>query len=105
MGKSKYSLKYLPKYEEDLNEIVDYISFKLQNPISALRLIDKIEKALTDRLSFPLSFEPFQSTKKRKNQYFRIYVDNYTIYYVVIDKVMEVRRILYGKRDANQIIK
>jgi plasmid stabilization system protein ParE len=105
MGKSKYSLKYLPKYEEDLNEIVDYISFKLQNPISALRLIDKIEKAITDRLSFPLSFEPFQSAKKRKNQYYRIYVDNYTIYYVVIDNVMEVRRILYGKRDANQIIK
>ncbi len=105
MGKSKYSLKYLPKYEEDLNEIVDYISFKLQNPISALRLIDKIEKAITDRLSFPLSFEPFQSTKKRKNQYYRIYIDNYTIYYVVIDNVMEVRRILYGKRDANQIIK
>ena len=61
--------------------------------------------AVTDRLSFPLSSEPFQSMKKRKNQYYRIYVDNFTIYYVVIDNVMEVRRILYGKRDAKQIIK
>jgi plasmid stabilization system protein ParE len=83
MGKNKFSLRYLPKYEEDLNEIVDYISIKLQNPESALRLIDKIEKAVTDRLSFPLSFEPFQSMKKRKNQYYRIYVDNYTIYYLL----------------------
>ena len=105
MGKNKFSLRYLPQYEEDLNEIVDYISLKLQNPKSALRLVDKIEKAVTDRLSFPLSFEPFQSMKKRKNQYYRIYVENFTIYYVVIDNVMEVRRILYGKRDANQIIK
>ncbi len=59
MGKSKFRLRYLPKYEEDLNELVDYISFKLQNPESALRLIDKIEKAVTDRLSFQLLFEPF----------------------------------------------
>lgn len=105
MEKNKFSLRYLPKYEVDLNEIVDYISFTLQNPESALRLIDKIEKAVMDRLSFPLSFSPFQSMKRRKNQYYRIYVDNFTIYYVVIDNVMEVRRILYGKRDANQIIK
>jgi plasmid stabilization system protein ParE len=35
MGKNKFSLRYLPKYEDDLNGIVDYISFKLQNPKSA----------------------------------------------------------------------
>ena len=91
-------------YEEDLNEIVDYISFKLHSPETALRLVDKIEKAILDRLDCPLSFEPFQSLKKRRNPYYRIYVDNFTIYYVVIENVMEVRRILYNQRDAYQII-
>lgn len=101
----KFILRYLPKYEEDLNEIVDYISFKLHNSESALRLVDKIEKAIIDRLDCPLSFEPFQSLKKRRNPYYRIYVDNFIIYYVVIENIMEVRRILYNKRDAYQIIK
>ena len=31
MQESKYSLRYLPKYEEDLNEIVDYIIYRLYN--------------------------------------------------------------------------
>ncbi|NLW46254.1 MAG: type II toxin-antitoxin system RelE/ParE family toxin, partial [Firmicutes bacterium] len=88
----KFILRYLPKYEEDLNEIVDYISFKLHNSESALRLVDKIEKAIIDRLDCPLSFEPFQSLKKRRNSYYRIYVDNFIIYYVVIENIMEVRR-------------
>lgn len=104
MGKSNFILRYLPMYEEDLNEIVDYISIKLQNPDSALKLIDKIEKAIADRLFCPLSFEPFQSMRKRENKYYRIYVDNYIVYYVVIKNVMEVRRVLYSKRDATQII-
>ena len=105
MKNDKFILRYLPKYEEDLNEIVDYIVFKLRNPRSALRLVDKIEKAIIDRLDCPLSFEPFQSIKKRINPYYRIYVDNFTVYYVVIGNVMEVRRALYNKRNADQIIK
>jgi len=105
MQKADYTLRYLPLYEEDLNDILDYIVFNLQNPISALKLLDKIEGAIFERLSNPKVFEIFQSMKKRKHPYYRIYVDNYTIYYVVIGKVMEVRRILYNRRDANHIIK
>ncbi len=105
MKNGEYSLRYLPHYERDLNEIVDYISIKLRNPDSALKLVDKVEKAILERLNYPLSFEPFNSIKKRVNPYYRIYVDNFTVYYVVIENVMEVRRILYSKRNATQIIK
>ena len=100
-----YSLRYLPSYEQDLNEIVDYILFKLHNPEGAINLVKRIENAILERLNCPLSFEPFQSNRIRKNPYFRIYVDNFTVYYVVIDEVMEVRRLLYSSRDADRIIK
>ncbi|RJE46575.1 MULTISPECIES: type II toxin-antitoxin system RelE/ParE family toxin [unclassified Dehalobacter] len=96
----KYSLRYIPRFGADLNEIVDYLVFKLHNPDAAVRLINKIENSITERLNWPLSFEPFQSNRKRKNPYYRIYVDNFTIFYVVIDNVMEVRRILYKGRDT-----
>ncbi len=105
MLESKYSLRYIPRYEEDLNKIVDYIVFKLHNPDSAIKLIDKIEDAILKRLNCPLAFEPFQSNRKRKNLYYRIYVDNFVIYYVFIGKVMEVRRILYKGRNAGNLIK
>lgn len=105
MLNDKYKLRYLPKYEDDLNEIVDYIIFKLKNPDSAMKLVEKVESAILERLNCPLSFEPYQSDRKRKNQYYRIYVDNFTVYYVVIEDVMEIRRILYSRRDTKRLIK
>jgi plasmid stabilization system protein ParE len=104
MLNDKYVLRYLPGYEDDLNEIVDYILLKLHNPDAAMNLIDKIENAILERLNCPLSFEPFQSNRKRENPYYRIYVDNFTVYYVVIDNVMEVRRVLYNGRDSDKIV-
>ncbi|ATW27608.1 type II toxin-antitoxin system RelE/ParE family toxin [Candidatus Formimonas warabiya] len=101
----KYALRYIPRFEQDLNEIVDYIVFKLHNPAGAINLINKMENAIVERLNCPLSFEPFQSNRKRKNPYYRIYVDNFTVYYVVIGNVMEIRRVLYRGRDVSKIIK
>jgi len=34
----------------------------------------------------------------------RIYVDSFDVYYVVIDGVMEIRRILYNKRAYLQLL-
>jgi plasmid stabilization system protein ParE len=104
MLESKYILRYLPKYVEDLNAIVDYIVLKLHSPESATNLVNKIEKAILERSYCPLSFEPFKSNRKRKHQYYKIYVDNFVVYYVVIDNIMEVRRILYKSRDADRVI-
>lgn len=58
MMESKFSLRYISKFEEDLNEIVDYITFKLQNQASAKNLTEKIENAILERLNCPLAFEP-----------------------------------------------
>lgn len=105
MPGGKFRLTYLPRFEENLNEIVNYITFKLHNPESAMKLVKKMEKAIEERLKCPLSFEPFQSNRKRQNPYYRIFVDNFTVYYVVIHDLIEVRRVLYSGRDAGKIIK
>src|SRR5690242_1902869 len=105
MIEGKFSLRYIPRFEEDLNEIVDYIVLKLKNQASAKKLVEKIENAITERLNCPLSFEPFQSSRKRKNPYYRIYVENFVVYYVIIGNVMEVRRVLYKRRDVGKIIR
>jgi len=100
-----YKIKYLPRFEKDLEEITDYITFELYSTDSAINLVNRIEKAILERQSCPLSFEPFQSTRKRKHPYYRIYVNNFTVYYVIINDVMEVRRVLYKGRNVHKIIK
>jgi toxin ParE1/3/4 len=101
-----YEIKYLPLFEEDLADIIDYIAISLKNPDAARHLVDTIEQALLERAKCPLSFEPFHSTKKRPMTYYRIYVKNFSIFYVVFesDRIMEVRRIIYSKRDTLEII-
>ena len=52
----EYELRFLPLFEEDLNEIVDYITNVLQNEIAALSFVDAVEQAIRQRLPFAESF-------------------------------------------------
>lgn len=100
----KYKLRYLPLFEDDLYEAVSYIANVLHNPQAAEKLIEETEAAILERSKMPLSFEPYHSVKVRKNAYYRIYVGNYTVFYVVIDDVMEIRRFLYSRRDFDELL-
>jgi len=100
----KFILEYLPLFEQDMAEVRDYIAFELNNPTAALKLINDTEKAIYKRLANPLSFAPYHSVRDRKQPYYRINIRNYSVFYVVIDNVMEVRRFIYAKRNLSAII-
>ncbi len=104
MVNTRYSLRFLPLFEEDLSDTVEYISEKLHNPSAALRLVDDIEIAILNRLEMPLAFAPYHSSKGRKHPYYRINVRNYSIFYVVIGDTMEVRRLIYSKRNIDDFL-
>ena len=103
MKNEKYKLRYLPLFEQDLIQTISYITNVLKNTDAAEKLVNDTEDAIQERLEYPLAFEPFPS-KKRDYPYYRIYIRNYVIYYVVIGDVMEVRRFLYGARDTNRYL-
>lgn len=88
MFSKKYRLSYLPLFYEDLDEKVTYIAEKLKNPKAANDLLDKVESAIMERLPLAESFEPYHSVRERRYSYYRIYVDNYIIYYVIIDAII-----------------
>ena len=103
-GKQSYQLRFLPLFEQDLISVANYITHVLKNEDAALRLINDIEAAILERLNNPIAFEPYHSSKKRDYPYYRIYVRTYVIYCVVIDDVMEVRRVMYGLRDIERYL-
>lgn len=100
----EYTLRYLPLAKQDLSEIVNYIQNNLENPIAAENTLSKIEAAILERLESPEAFAVWQSKKQRPYPYRKINVGNYTVWYVVIDHIMEVRRILYSRRDEETLI-
>ncbi len=109
MQSEKYRLSYLPLFYKDLDEKIAYIVEKLKNPKAASDLLDKVEAAILKRLPVAESFEPYHSLRERRYVYYRIYVDNYVIYYVVIDDnpddlIMEVRRFLHNGQNREMMV-
>ncbi|MCM1128205.1 MAG: type II toxin-antitoxin system RelE/ParE family toxin [Clostridium sp.] len=109
MFSKKYRLSYLPLFYEDLDKKVTYIAEKLKNPKAANDLLDKVESAIIERLPVAEAFEPYHSVRERRYAYYRIYVDNYIIYYVIIDDnpndlIMEVRRFLYNGQNQDNMV-
>ena len=109
MADIEYELRYLPLFYEDLEQKVLYIAETLHNEKAANDLLDAVEQAIMERLPVAEAFEPYCSIKERRYKYYRIYVKNFVVYYVVIDdvgskKIMEVRRFLYNKQDREQLL-
>ncbi len=104
MDGKQYKLRVLPLFEEDFNEILDYITLRLKNIKAADDLIADVETAIQKRLSMPEAFEPYPSTRDREHPYYAIQVRNFTVFYVVIGDTMEVRRILYSRRDMRKLL-
>jgi len=100
----EYKPEYLPLFEQDVSEVKRYISSILKNPAAAERLVDEIEKAVEKRLLNPTAYRKYHSAKDRKQPYYTIRVNNYLIFYVVIDDVMEMRRFVYSRRDISRLV-
>ena len=96
MNGKHYKLRFLPLFEDDLSGIVDYIAYRLKNPIAADQLVDAVQEAIRERTTCAEAFEPYHSAKERQYPYYRIYV--------VIGDIMEVRRILYNRRNIPEHI-
>ena len=91
MEKSSYVIKYTSTFINQFNSILKYLVNKLDNKIAAEKLYNEVIREIEKRSSNPESYEKYIGVRKRKNIYYRIYVKNYTIFYVVKDNTMEVR--------------
>ena len=67
MADTKYILRYLPLFYEELEEKVVYIAETLKNPQAANNLLDLVESAILERLPNAESFEPYHSLKERRD--------------------------------------
>ena len=98
---NEYIVKALPLFDSDVYEAVNYIANTLKNPQAAANLADSIETAIKKRLNAPASFEPVVFPEIDQ-VYYRIYVGNYIIYYVVYDNVVELHRMIYSARNIGK---
>lgn len=101
---NKYTIKYTDTFIKQFNNILKYFIYKLQNKIAAENFYNEVIKEIEKRSEYPESFEKYNSSRKRKNTYYRIYVKNYTIFYTIKDNTMQVRLILSSRRNFYKLI-
>ena len=94
--RNKYPIEYLPIAEKDLIEILEYV--QIDNPVAALQLLEEIDKAISKLAYFHyMGYIPKDQRLIQLN-YRTLVVENYRVFYVVLDEIIEIRRILHGKR-------
>ena len=91
-----YKIKIYPTAKKDLQEIIDYLNTLSQQ--AALRYYDLLIAEIES-----LSQMPFRCPKPAKGYRYLI-VENYLVFYVVARDTVQIRRILYAKRNYRSIL-
>lgn len=100
-----FKLHYMPLALEDLRGISDYIADALQAPKAAVDLLDAMEESISRLQQFPFSCRVYQPIDYLENEYRFLPVNNYLVFYVVKEQVVEIHRVVYAKMDLTKIIK
>jgi addiction module RelE/StbE family toxin len=96
--KVKYQIDLTEAAEQDLTEIVDYIAD--ENPAAALKVVIRIEKNILKLENFPLIGVVPRIRRLARKGYRILIVDDYLVFYAIVNSEMiEIRRVLSGKRD------
>ncbi len=101
-----YKIEYLPIAQNDMVDIVKYISNELQSPLVAEKFaVEMIEKIESLSL-FPYSNSVYFPVRKLKKEYRRLQIKNFIAFYYVDEqsKVVTVARVLYNKRNISSIL-
>lgn len=103
----KYSYRFTEKAEQDLEGILRYIAVELSNPVAAQNLGRKIFEKIDIVRDFPDSGTLVDNELLSDKEVRKLLADNYVIYYKVYydKKIISVVRIVYGKRNLDEIIK
>jgi len=99
-----YNLSFLPVALDDMKEIVGYIANDLSNPAAADRLADEfIDKA--ERLKdFPFRNPAYRAIKPLKYEYRTQAVKNYVMFYFVVGNLITIARVVYARRNFDNLL-
>lgn len=98
----RYEVKIYPAAQQDLREIVDYLN--TLSPSAALRYYDKLTQEIASLSTMPERCPRPRDLALAAKGYRYLIVENYLIFYVVSGGTVQIRRILYGRRDYRALL-
>ena len=103
---AKYRVDVSEPAENDLRDIVRYIASQLSAPITALNMMEILEEAMAGLSDMPQRSPLVADERLSQMGYRKLTVKNYVVFFSIDEKnkVVDVERILYGRRDWLRIL-
>ncbi len=103
---AKYKVDISEPAEKDLRDIVQYISAQLSAPMTALKMIDTLDEAITGLTTMPQKCPSVTDERLAMMGYRKLSVKNYIVFFTIDEKskIINVERILYTRRNWLHIL-
>lgn len=98
----KYKVKIYPAAKQDLLDIVDYLN--TLSPDAALRYYDLLTEEIAGLSYMPERCPRPKDLALAAKGYRCLLVKNYLVFYVMDRDTVQIRRILYGRRDYSSLL-
>ncbi len=97
-----YKIKIYKQAKQDLEEVVDYLNTFSKD--TAIKYYDELIEKITSLSEMPHRCPYVRDTILRLKGYRYLNVKNYVVFYVVQNDTVQIRRILYNKRQYQSIL-
>lgn len=97
----RYRIDVSEPAENDLRDIVRYISSQLSAPMTAIQMMDAMEEAISGLSDRPQKYALVADERLATMGYRKLVVKSYIVFFTINEqfRTVEVERILYGHRD------
>ena len=96
-----YSVRIMPSAQIDALDVVDYVNTLA--PEAAEQYFNLLVEKVTSLSKTPEVCSLSRDTQLRIRGYRAMPVNDYIVFYAISGKTVEIRRILYGKRQYEQL--
>lgn len=97
-----YKISILPAAQNDLREIVDYLN--TLSPQAAVSYYDMIVERIASLTQMPKRYALVKDAQLRLKGYRTLIIKHYIVFYVVKEKTVEIRRILFARRQYQPLL-
>lgn len=94
-----YAVSITDEALADMEELYEYIAYKLLAPEYAMDQYNRIAEAVLKLDTFPERFRIMNSEPEHSKKIRRMLVDNYSVFYVIREESVIVTNILYSASD------
>ena len=98
----QYEIRIFPTAKQDLLDVIDYLNTLSRD--SALKCYDRLVSEISSLSTMPERCPRPRDLALAAKGYRYLVVGNYLVFYVVAGNTVQIRRILYARRDYKKLL-